>query len=175
MRVRSLHFPSSFFVRTAIPYNTRSQFRSKMTYTGQTPSSSSPLDPRIVPFFEKFYEVSDTPSEHEAYATSFIPDADFIMGTRTTKGYDGILELRKGLWSGPIQKRKHKVEKIFPFGGEKEVMLYGSVDYGLKNGKELTVQWAGRAVLVEHEGGLRFKVYQVYLDSAPVTNAVKDS
>ena len=28
-------------------------------------------------------------------------------------------------------------------------MLYGSVEYGLKNGKEVTVEWAGRAVLVE--------------------------
>jgi len=148
-----------------------------MTYTGQTPPSSSP-DPRIVPFFEKFYEVSDTPSEHEAYANSFLPDAEFVMGTKVTNGYDGILEIRKGLWSGPIKSRKHKLEKIFPFGSgqdAKEVMLYGSVDYGLKNGKELTVQWAGRAVLAEYEGGLRFKLYQVYLDSAPVANAVKDS
>ncbi|KAJ9602100.1 hypothetical protein H2200_013460 [Cladophialophora chaetospira] len=139
------------------------------TYTGAVPSSST-LDPRIVPFFEKFYEVSDTPSAHDAYVDSFLPNADFVMGSKSTSGRDGILELRKGLWSGPIQRRKHTLEKIFPFGaGEdaKEVMLYGNVDYGLKNGKELNVHWAARAVLAEHEGGLRFKLYQVYLVSDP--------
>jgi len=147
------------------------------TYTGAVPSSST-LDPRIVPFFEHFYDVSDTPSAHEAYVNSFLPTAHFVMGTRSTSGHDGILDLRKGLWSGPIQRRKHTLEKIFPFGASddvKEVMLYGSVDYGLKNGKELTVQWAARAVLADYEGDLRFKFYQVYLDSAPVTNAVKES
>ncbi len=84
------------------------------------------------------------------------------------------MELRKGLWSGPIQQRKHTLEKIFPFGsGEdaREVMLYGSVEYGLKNGKELTVQWAARAVLAEYEGGLRFERYQVYLVSDPALSA----
>ena len=138
-----------------------------MTYTGQTPPSTK-LDPRVVPFFEKFFEVSDTPSAHDSYVHSFFPDADFVMGTKATKGFDGILEIRKGLWSGPVQRRKHKLEKIFPFGEggkEQECMLYGSVDYGLKNGKEVTVQWAGRAVLGEYDGGLRFKMYQVYLVS----------
>jgi hypothetical protein len=139
-----------------------------MTYTGQTASSAN-VDPRIVSFFEKFYEVSDSPSEHEAYANSFVPDADFVMGTKVTKGYDGILELRKGLWTGPVQSRKHHVDKIFPFGsgGEdgRDVMLCGSVDYVLKNGNNVTVQWAGRAVFAEYEGGLRFKLYQVYLVS----------
>ena len=59
-----------------------------------------------------------------------------IMGTRRAEGYDAILELRKGLWSGPIKKRQHHLKKIFPFGdNSNEVMLYGTVDYVLKNGK----------------------------------------
>ncbi|EXJ59269.1 hypothetical protein A1O7_06701 [Cladophialophora yegresii CBS 114405] len=147
---------------------------STSTYTGAVPPGVT-LDPRIVPFFEKFYQVSDTPSAHDAYVASFLPDADFVMGTKSTRGSEGILELRRGLWSGPIQRRKHTLEKIFPFGSSREVMLYGSVEYGLKNGREVVVQWAGRAVLGEdEEGGLRFRFYQVYLDSAPVANALKD-
>ncbi|EXJ71242.1 uncharacterized protein A1O5_05048 [Cladophialophora psammophila CBS 110553] len=148
-----------------------------MTYTGQVPSSlANKIDARIVPFFEHFYHVSDTPSAHDDYAASFLPDADFVMGSKSVKGYDQVLELRKGLWTGPIQSRKHKLEKIFPFGeGSLECMLYGSVDYGLKNGKQLTVEWSARAVLAEYEGKeLRFKLYQVYLDSAPVANAAKE-
>jgi hypothetical protein len=138
------------------------------TYTGAVASSAN-LDPRIVPFFENFYKVSDTPEAHDAYVASFLPDADFVMGTKATRGAEGIRALREGLWTGPVQRRKHTLLKIFPFGsaGEeaREVMLYGSVEYGLKNGKELTVQWAARAVLAEYDGGLRFKFYQVYLVS----------
>jgi hypothetical protein len=56
-------------------------------------------------------------------------------------------------------------------------MLYGEVEYGLKNGKEVTVEWAGRAVLVEdkdEKGTWRMKFYQVYLDAGAVVEAVKD-
>ncbi|KAL6250956.1 hypothetical protein RBB50_001164 [Rhinocladiella similis] len=144
------------------------------TYTGATPPDLN-VDPRIVSFFEKFYAVSDDPNAHEDYAQSFLPDADFAMGAKKTQGYDGILALRHGLWSGPIKSRKHKLIKIFPFGaGSNELMLYGTVDYGLKNGKDVTCEWAARAVMAEHQGGLRFKLYQVYVDSTPVANAIKD-
>ncbi|KIW99714.1 uncharacterized protein Z518_11127 [Rhinocladiella mackenziei CBS 650.93] len=164
------------------------------TYRGQTPSSP-PVDPRIVSFFEKFYEVSDNPTAHEEYAQSFTPDADFVMGLKRATGYNDILTIRHGLWSGPVKTRKHTLVKIFPFGKDSnEVMLYGSVDYGLKNGKDVTVEWAGRAVLVEYQGDLRMSFYQVYLvsddhhsacaaeslaantgqDAAAVANAAKD-
>ena len=141
---------------------------SSSAYKGATPSDLN-VDPRIVPFFERFYAVSDDPNAHEEYAQSFVPDADFTMGAKKTAGYKGILELRHGLWSGPIKTRKHTLHKIFPFGatgeGGKELMLYGTVDYGLKNGKDVTCEWAARAVMAEYEGGLRFKLYQVYVVS----------
>ncbi|KAK4949961.1 hypothetical protein LTR10_011803 [Elasticomyces elasticus] len=144
------------------------------TYKGQTPSDLQ-VDPRIVPFFERFYAVSDDPEAHEEYAQSFVPNADFAMGAKKTVGYDGILELRHGLWTGPVKTRKHSLTKIFPFGsGSNELMLYGTVDYGLKNGKEVTVDWAARAVMAEHQGALKFKLYQVYVDSTPVANAAKE-
>ena len=57
------------------------------------------------------------------------------------------------------------------------MMLYGKVEYGLKNGKEVTVEWAGRAVLVEDEeknGTWRMGFYQVYLDAGPVVEAMKE-
>lgn len=135
------------------------------TYKGQTPPSI-PVDPRIVSFFENFYAVSDNPTAHEEYVQSLTPDADFIMGSKKVKGSGDILMARKALWSGPVKTRKHKLEKIFPFGKDSnEVMVHGSVDYGLKNGKEVTVDWAGRAVFVEHQGSLKMAFYQVYLVS----------
>ncbi len=133
------------------------------TYKGQTPSDLA-VDSRIVAFFERFYAVSDDPAAHEEYAQSFTPDADFAMGSKKVAGYADILALRHGLWSGPVRTRKHTLEKIFPFGRDSnELMLYGSVFYELKNGKDITVDWAARAVMTEYQGALRFKLYQVYL------------
>ncbi|EXJ77333.1 hypothetical protein A1O3_09559 [Capronia epimyces CBS 606.96] len=133
------------------------------TYRGQTPPSS-PVDPRIISFFEHFYAVSDNPTAHEEYAQLLTADADFIMGSKKVQGYDAILAARKALWSGPVQTRHHKLDKIFPFGqGSREVMLYGTVDYGLKNGKAVSIDWAGKAVLVDVDGELKMAFYQVYL------------
>lgn len=147
---------------------------SMSTYKGSTPSA---IDPRVVDFYSNFYRVSDDPSEkaHTEYADSITKDGTLIMGTRKATGYDKILELRKGLWTGPIKTRKHTLKQIFPFGEDNmNVMLHGEVDYGLKNGKDVNVEWAGRALLVEDGGKLKMKEYQVYLDSAPVLNATKD-
>ena len=137
------------------------------TYKGSLPEQVK-YDRKLPEFFERFYEVSDTNSEdaHEEYARSLTDDATLIMGIKEAKGYDNILEFRKGLWTGPVKKRLHTLEKIFPFGDKAdEVMLYGKVDYGLKNGKDITVQWAGRALLVEEGGKLKMKFYQVYMVS----------
>jgi len=44
-------------------------------------------------------------------------------------------------------------------------MLFGSVEYGLKNGRRVTSEWAARMVLTD-EGKISF--YQVYADSSPL-------
>jgi len=147
------------------------------TYKGETPSQT---DPRITQFFQDFYAMSDDPTEstHESYARAFTDDATVIMGTKRAQSYPRILEFRKALWSGPVKKRLHTLNKIFPFGGDgdsNEVMVYGTVDYELKNGKDVMVEWAGHAVFTEKDGGLKMKFYQVYMDSAPVAEAVKES
>lgn len=76
-----------------------------------------------------------------------------------------------------MSDRKHTVKNIYAFGKEgddaKDIMLNGSVDYALHNGKDVTVEWAARAVFVTVQGKLRMKFYQVYLDSAPVAAAAK--
>lgn len=65
-----------------------------------------------------------------------------------------ILNVRKGMWEH-VFSRSHKPEKIFPFGpNADEVMVYGSVSYGLKNGKSNEITWAARAHLVKERAGL---------------------
>ena len=75
-----------------------------------------------------------------------------------------ILNLRHGLWTH-VKSRKHFPTKVY-FGGERELMLYGTVRYVLKADpeNEVEVPWAGRVVFDEKELKMRF--YQVYLVSS---------
>tara|TARA_R110002003_G_scaffold1005_3_gene21972 strand:+ start:7453 stop:7752 length:300 start_codon:yes stop_codon:yes gene_type:complete len=76
-----------------------------------------------------------------------------------------ILALRKSMWE-KVSSRSHNPIKIFPFGSySDEVMLYGTVKYGLKSGGESGLDWAARAKLVKVDGKVKMEFYQVYLVS----------
>jgi hypothetical protein len=76
-----------------------------------------------------------------------------------------ILALRYSMWQ-KVSSRKHTPMKIFPFGpSSDEIMLYGTVDYVLKDGGEAKLDWSARAHLVEEGGMVRMDFYQVYLVS----------
>ncbi|KAH3947661.1 hypothetical protein HBI56_186760 [Parastagonospora nodorum] len=124
------------------------------------------LDPNFKTFFQDFYATSDTPDAHEHYAKYFTDDATLIMASKKVEGHDEILALRKSMWE-KVSSRSHNPIKIFPFGSySDEVMLYGTVKYGLKDGGEKEVDWAARAKLVNEDGKIRMSFYQVYLDTA---------
>lgn len=76
-----------------------------------------------------------------------------------------ILAFRKGMWE-KVKSRLHKPTKIFPFGqNTDEVMLYGTVDYELKDGRKTAVDWAARGHLVKEDSVVKMDFYQVYLVS----------
>ncbi|PKX94741.1 uncharacterized protein P174DRAFT_512851 [Aspergillus novofumigatus IBT 16806] len=130
------------------------------------PTLSPPSANAMISFMESFYQISDDESQHEQYVASFTPDATLIMGPNLANGADEIINLRHSIWTH-VASRKHTPQKIY-FGGERELMLYGTVRYVLKAepGKEVEVPWAGRVVFDDAEGqGLRMKFYQVYLDT----------
>jgi hypothetical protein len=73
--------------------------------------------------------------------------------------------MRKALWE-KVASRKHVASKIFPFGPDSnEVMLRGTVQYGLKAGGESGLEWAAYAKLTKVDGGVKMEFYQVYLVS----------
>ncbi|KAL5337675.1 hypothetical protein BJX70DRAFT_399491 [Aspergillus crustosus] len=129
-----------------------------------SPALSPPNSSAIISFLESFYSISDTESRHDDYVNSFTQNATLIMGPKTARGKDEILPLRKGLWTH-VASRKHTPERVY-FGGENEVMLYGTVKYVLKAQPEgeVEVPWAGRVVFESGEEGLKMGFYQVYLD-----------
>ena len=67
-----------------------------------------------------------------------------------------------------VSSRKHSPTQIFPFGPHAdELMLYGTVEYSFKDGRQGGVPWAARGKVVKDDGGkYRMSFYQVYLDSA---------
>ena len=47
------------------------------------------VKPEIRSFFEKFFEISDTPDAHEKYSEQFTKNGELIMGPNETNGRDG--------------------------------------------------------------------------------------
>ncbi|KAL1585060.1 hypothetical protein WHR41_06186 [Cladosporium halotolerans] len=135
-------------------------------YIASVPDDGT-LKPGIASFFENFYAISDTPTGHELYADQFTGDATLIMASKVAKGRQGIIEMREGMWE-KVAKRSHKPLMIYSFTKHgDDVMLHGTVDYDLKDGKKAKgVEWAARAKFGSENGSLRMTFYQVYLDTA---------
>ncbi|GIZ40085.1 hypothetical protein CKM354_000343900 [Cercospora kikuchii] len=138
-------------------------------------STSVPADgtvkPEIRSFFENFYAISDTPDGHERYADQFTNDGVLIMASNKVQGRDSIIKMRHGMWE-KVAKRSHKPAQLYAFGsGSDDIMLYGAVDYTLKDGRGTTVDWSARAHFSQVGGELKMDFYQVYLDTAAMANA----
>ncbi|KAF1996495.1 hypothetical protein P154DRAFT_623115 [Amniculicola lignicola CBS 123094] len=139
-----------------------------MTSYGSEYPPSIGFDADYKKFFEEFYATSDDPPAHDKYVSFFTEDATLIMASKTGKGSSEILGMRKALWE-KVASRKHVASKIFPFGPDSsEVMLRGTVQYGLKAGGESGLEWAAYARLVKVDGRVKMEFYQVYLDTGAV-------
>jgi hypothetical protein len=125
---------------------------------------TTPFNPAYAQFFSSFYKISDTPDAHAKYASQFTSDATLIMASKRCEGTEEILALRKGMWE-KVKSRKHTPTKIFPFGVDAdEVMIYGTVEYVMKEGdRTVNVDWAARACLVLEGEVVKMGFYQVYL------------
>lgn len=125
------------------------------------------VDPRIIPAFQKFYSYADDPTAHEQFANSWTPDGSYISGSIKAHGRDRVLELRRfSHEKTPIKKRFHYPQKLFVHGDNNlDTMLYGHMRFLLKDGAELEIEWGARALFEEHEGNLKFKIYQSYIVS----------
>lgn len=129
-------------------------------------------------FIIDFFVISDTkpPAIGEGgdpYVTAFTEDAIIKIGKVKQEGAANIAFVRQGMWS-KIVSRFHIVNKVFVHS-ESDLFLEGTVKYGLVNGKDVTVEWAGHMVFEEEklkEGLHLLKFYQVYVDPSPVAAAL---
>lgn len=77
--------------------------------------------------------------------------------------------MRHGMWE-KVSRRSHKPSMIYSFGqGNDDVMLHGTVDFDLKDGKSAQgITWAARARFGAENGSLKMTFYQVYLVSSEI-------
>lgn len=131
-------------------------------------------------FLHAFYRASDTspadnPAAHQLYADFFLADAPLLMGGNTFNGRDGFIEFREKGWE-KVAAREHVVLDVFPKTGaaaegeDAELMVRGTVDYGMKDGSAGAADWAGYMKLrwMHDAGGYKLAFYQVWLVSLPV-------
>lgn len=59
------------------------------SYASEYPSGGS-FDEAYKQFFERFYEISDTPEAHEEYSRQFTSGATVIMASKKVEGTDGV-------------------------------------------------------------------------------------
>lgn len=57
-------------------------------YAASVPADGS-VKPEIKSYYERFYEVSDTPDAHSRYADMFTKDGKLIMASNEANGRDG--------------------------------------------------------------------------------------
>jgi hypothetical protein len=139
------------------------------------------FDLAIKEFLEKFYAMSDDPEvTAEAYADNFTDGATLVMGKNRAVGRSGlrfrsllaalglliiaeISALRRPMWN-EVSARQHRPLMVFPFGSNaREVMLYGTVSYQMKDCRRSSIEWSARAAFTVVEETVRLEFYQVWL------------
>lgn len=126
-----------------------------------------PVSPQVQAFVDELYTRSDVgPAGHDAYVDLYLPDATLVMGPTTFKGHEGIKQFRVAGWE-KVAKRVHVCKGVFPSATdpEGEVMTWGVLDYGFKDGtSKENIQFATRLQLgKDAQGALKIKFYQVYI------------
>ncbi|KAI5479779.1 hypothetical protein MNV49_002591 [Pseudohyphozyma bogoriensis] len=130
------------------------------------------LSEEKVQFIKDFYKVSDEPTSVDKYLSFLSEDVKFIMGPAIINGAPGVREMRKKMWEGVVS-RHHKPAQVYVFGeGEGDLMIHGTLDFGLRNGGFVPeVGWAAR-MLFDDEGK-KMKLYQVWLDTSILAKALQ--
>ncbi|GAA5845157.1 hypothetical protein JCM9279_005456 [Rhodotorula babjevae] len=122
-------------------------------------------------FLARFYQASDRPDAIDEYLSFLAPDVDFVMGLNAVKGHDAVRQIRQNMWGGVVE-RVHRPQAVFAAGEANELMLHGTVSYGLRDGARVDdVGWAALVVFADGDE-LKMRRYQVWLDGAPLSRAL---
>ncbi|KAF8540336.1 hypothetical protein BDD12DRAFT_804582 [Trichophaea hybrida] len=124
-------------------------------------------------FIKSFFLTSDNPVDHAGYVENFTADATLKVGLRTAVGKDRKATFTKiSIWAVLMVLSAHlEIRALRESESEEDsVMMFGHVDYTLKNGRSLTTEWSSRMVFDESREKMKF--YQVWLDASPMIVAM---
>jgi hypothetical protein len=127
------------------------------------------VTPQVASFVKDLYARSDVgPEGHDAYVDLYLPDATLVMDKVQFDGQAGVRKFREAGWE-KVATRHHVCKGIFPSpSNPDEVMTYGTVDYGFKDGsKKDGIEFATRLVMDQSGKEIKIKFYQVYIVSGP--------
>ncbi|GAA5977983.1 hypothetical protein JCM5350_006289 [Sporobolomyces pararoseus] len=137
-----------------------------MSYTFSHPSE---LSKEKVEFISSFYQTSDS-RDVDKYLNFLTNDVDFIMGLNAVKGEAAVRKIRETMWGG-VETRAHNPEKVYLGDSEaNELMLHGTVSYGLKNGEKVENVGFGARMVFAPGSELKLSRYQ---DGTPLSTALK--
>lgn len=125
------------------------------------------ISPQVASFVKDLYARSDVgPSGHDAYVDLYAPDATLIMDKVQYDGQAGVRQFREKGWE-KVATRHHVCKGIFANpDNANEVMTYGYVDYGFKDGSEKKgIEFATRLVMDLSGETPKIRFYQVYIVS----------
>ncbi|PRQ75430.1 hypothetical protein AAT19DRAFT_14452 [Rhodotorula toruloides] len=134
------------------------------------------LPSSLISFITHFYQTSDKPDAVDTYLSFLTPDVEFVMGLNAVRG-SAVRKIRENMWGG-VATRQHVPSAVYTNADGSELMIHGTVIYGLRNGKKVeNVGWAALMVF-EEEGAKReewkMRRYQVWLDGAPLSKALAE-
>jgi ketosteroid isomerase-like protein len=121
---------------------------------------------------EEFYHLSNAASSHTEHekdeqklVSLFAPDGVYEFAGKKNKGHEAILAFRAQLFSN-IEHRDHPVVKVYSFGtDDKNLLALGEVVYRDPAGGSHKEEWAGRYIIVQHDGEFKFKHVQIFIAS----------
>ncbi|CAK7205233.1 hypothetical protein SEUCBS139899_008000 [Sporothrix eucalyptigena] len=137
------------------------------------------LPPAVRQILARFYELADdrSPDAGPRMAAEVFSTDAVLFGAGSdpqgTAGATAISKSRDHAWN-VVDRRRHTIERVFGSADGREVMLIGSLDTTLKNGRSLVVPFTAHVNVVRQDGDTpRIQMMHVYADSAPLTTALK--
>jgi len=145
-----------------------------------TASAEWPLTPiptETKALMDKFFNLMD--DDIKSVGDKLADEIFFRNGTMiapggTAKGSEEIRKSRVDAWK-VVKKRRHEVVRVYSRDAEgKDVLLIGTAEMGLANGKEIKGDFTARMVFADDNGTEKLKLYQVWADSGALHKALAE-
>ncbi|CRG86363.1 hypothetical protein PISL3812_03368 [Talaromyces islandicus] len=121
-----------------------------MSATTHTEWPSTPVPRPVKDLIAKFMDIGDTKSDEAGQRLGyevFAPDGRIVVNKRSINGAAEIAATHKDQMAS-IKGRRHRVDKVYTCNEKADdLLLIGSVERYLHDGRTLVTEWASRLVI----------------------------